>query len=93
MATGNMTASQTSTISEKLIKVKAYVGGDLPKKTGGDIAAFMEWNCGPAPVLVTKLLVRTPLSDFRKSQAIQNGNYLGWFEDRYSAHGQATRML
>ena len=46
----------------------------------------MEGYCGPAPVGVAKLLVRTFLSDFVKSKVLKNGDDLSWLEDRGFCH-------
>jgi hypothetical protein len=77
-------------VPEKFFHVQANVSGNLSKKNGGDVSAFVEWNRGSPAVGMAKLLMRTALTDFYEAQMGQNCDDFRGLQNRRLAHAQAT---
>ena len=71
---------------QKVFDRQTDVFGDLTKQCRRNIASLMKWYGRPATVSMTKLSVRTPLSDFREPQLREKRHDLARLENRPLRH-------
>lgn len=56
------------------------------KKNRRNVSAFMERDCCRATIRMTKLFVLATLTDFDKTNLLQDSNYFCWLEDGNITH-------
>jgi hypothetical protein len=76
---------------KELIECKPDVLHYLAEQDGRDIAALMERHRCASAICVSKLFVRTPLTDFRETEGNKNGDDLARFENGDVPHCSGDR--
>ena len=66
---------------KELIESKPDVLYDLSEQDGRDIAAMMERHCSASALCISKLLMRTALADFRRTECTENSDDLTRLEN------------
>lgn len=75
---------------KQLVDRQSDVFRDLTQKRRRDITARMKRNGGRAPGGITKLLVRSTLTDFREAKLSKDDNNFRRLQNRNVPHRQAT---
>lgn len=71
---------------QQLIEGDTHILGNLAEQDWRNITTPMKGNRRAATRLIAKLLVRTALSDFGKTEFEKNGDYFPGLENRNIAH-------
>ena len=79
-------AGRISTACKKLVEGQPDILGDLAQQDRRNVTPLMEWNGGAPAVGMTKLFVRTALTNLDKPKRNQNGNDLRRLQDRDVSH-------
>lgn len=73
-------------ITQKFLDAQSDVGGNTTQKDGRNFLTGMKRNGRAASIRMTKLFVRSFLTDFQETEMEKHQHDFAWFADREIAH-------